>query len=442
MNRFTAAIVRYETPGESVRRAVALSRGLDRLPARARVFIKPNIVFWTRVVPFPKWGVITTSRVVEDMVILLKERGIEDITIGEGTVTMNPKDRETPAHAFETLGYRALEKRYGVKCLNVFERPFRKVDLGEGIVLHFNQDILDSDFIVDVPVLKTHNQAVVSLGIKNLKGVLNIPSRKKCHSADPGKDLNYLIARLPEKIPPVFALLDGIYTNERGPSFDGKIRRSNILVASADLLSADLVGARVLGYEPAEVPHLVHAARNQGRPLDLSDIDLVGEPLEAVASRHEYDFSYVTNEQGTMPVPLAKEGLKGLTYHKYDLSMCTYCSGINGLMLTAIRHAWKGRPWDEVEVLTGKMMKPTPGKKKTILVGQCIYEADKKDPNIQELIAIKGCPPKMDDLVKALHQAGIEANPGLFESYDQLPGFFLQRYQGRPEFDETFFRVS
>ena len=442
MNRFTAAIVRYETPGESVRQAVALSRGLDRLPARARVFIKPNIVFWTRVVPFPKWGVITTSRVVEDMVILLKEQGIDHITIGEGTVTMNPKDRQTPAHAFETLGYRALEKRYGVRCLNVFERPFRKVDLGEGIVLHFNQDILDSDFVVDLPVLKTHNQAKVSLGTKNLKGVLNINSRKKCHSAHTEKDLNYLIAKLPEKLPPVFALLDGIYTNERGPSFDGKIRRSNILVASADLLSADLVGARVLGYEPAEVPHLVHAARNQGRPLDLSDIDLVGEPLEAVASRHEYDFAYVTNEQGTMPVPLAKEGLKGLTYHKYDLSMCTYCSGINGLMLTAIRQAWKGQPWDEIEVLTGKMMKPTPGKKKTILIGQCIYEANKKDLNIREMIAVKGCPPKLEDLVKALHQAGVEANPSLFESYDQLPGFFLQRYQGRPEFDEAFFRVG
>jgi uncharacterized protein (DUF362 family) len=441
MKPFTAAIVRYEQPLESVRRAVELSRGLDRLPAGAKVFIKPNIVFWTRVVPFPKWGVITTSRVVEDLVVLLKERGIDDITIGEGTVTMNPKDTETPAHAFETLGYRQLTKRYGVKCLNVFERPFRKVDLEEGVHLQFSADFLDSDFIVDLPVLKTHNQAVVSLGIKNLKGVLNIASRKKCHSADPQKDLNYLIARLPERIPPVFALLDGIYTNERGPSFDGKIRRTNVLVASADLLSADLVGARVLGYEPAEVPHLVHAARNQGRPLDLSDIALTGEPLEAVASRHEYDFAYVSGESGTMPVPLAKEGLQGITYHKYDLSMCTYCSGINGLLLTAIRQAWKGRPWDEIEVLTGKMMKPTPGKKKTILIGQCIYEANKKDPNIREMIAVKGCPPKLEDLVQALQRAGIEANPGLFENYDQLPGFFLSRYQGRPEFDEAFFQV-
>jgi hypothetical protein len=73
------------------------------MPSQARVFVKPNIVFWTRAVPFPKWGVITTTRVVEDMIVLLKERGIDDITIGEGMVTMTPGDLETPAHAFETL---------------------------------------------------------------------------------------------------------------------------------------------------------------------------------------------------------------------------------------------------------------------------------------------------------------------------------------------------
>jgi uncharacterized protein (DUF362 family) len=77
MKKFSVAIVRYEQPLESVRKVVELSKGLDRLPFKAKVFIKPNLVFWTKVVPFPKWGVITTSRVVEDMVALLKERGID-----------------------------------------------------------------------------------------------------------------------------------------------------------------------------------------------------------------------------------------------------------------------------------------------------------------------------------------------------------------------------
>ena len=143
-----------------------------------------------------------------------------------------------------------------------------------------------------------------------------------------------------------------------------------------------------------------------------------------------------------MPLPLAKQGIKGLKYQKYDLSMCTYCSGINGLILTSIRNAWKGQPWEDVEVLTGKMMKPTPGMKKTILVGKCMYQANKDNPDIREMIPIKGCPPKTEDIVKALHKAGIEVNPALFENVDQLPGFFMQRYEGKPDFDESFFRIT
>jgi len=440
MNKRTVSIVKYEKPLESVRKAVELSQGLDHLPSKAKVFIKPNILFWTQAVTFPKYGVITTSRVVEDMIILLKERGIDDITVGEGMV-IEPKDTETPAHAFETLGYGILKQKYGIKYLNVFERPFEKLDFGDGVRLSFNADILNSDFVVDLPVMKTHSNCVVSLGIKNLKGMIDIPSRKRCHNMNPGKDLNFWIAKLADKMPPMFTLLDGIYTSERGPGFDGRLHRSNLLVASADVLSADMVGAKILGHEPGQVPHLIHAAKNRKRPVDLSDIEVVGEAIENVAKFHEFDFQYSETKEGILPVPLAKQGIEGVYYRKYDLSLCTYCTAANGLTIGAIRNAWKGEPWDKVEVLTGKVMQPTPGMKKTILLGKCIYQAHKNNPDIQEMIAIKGCPPKPKSIVKALHQAGIDADPAFFENMDKLPGFFMSRYEGKPEFEETFFQV-
>ncbi len=433
-----AAIVRYEKPLESVRKAVDLSHGLDDLHPDAKVFIKPNIVFWTRTVPFPKWGVITTSRVVEDAVILLKERGIDDITIGEGGIASSPRDKETPAHAFKTLGYDLLKKRYGVKTINVFERPFEEADL-DGFSLNFNTDIIHSDLVVNLPVLKTHAQTVVSLGIKNLKGTLDIESRKKCHTVEEHEDLNSKIAKLPNNFPPIFTLLDGIFTLERGPSFDGKAHRRNVLIASSDILSADMVGAKVLGHDPQEVPHLVFAARDQNRPTDLSDVKIVGERIEGVASPHEYAFPY--NEEGTLPLPFEKRGIRGLSYRMYDSTMCTYCSELNGAILMAISRAWKGEPWDDVEVLTGKMMKPTPKKNKTILLGKCIYEANKDDRNINELIAVKGCPPLVKAVVRAFDQAGIELDPAFLEDRDKIPGLFLKRYEGKREFDESFFKI-
>ncbi|MFO7962370.1 MAG: DUF362 domain-containing protein [Desulfobacterales bacterium] len=442
MKKSLVSIVRYEKPYESVRKAVDLAKGLDHLPNKAKVFIKPNIVFWTMATKFPKWGVITTSRVIEDVVVLLKERGIDDITIGEGMVLGKAKDKETPAHAFETLGYNVLKKKYGVKAMNVFEGEMEKVDLGGGVELTFAAEILHSDFVVDIPAMKTHNQTVVSLGIKNLKGMIDLESRKICHNADPNKDLNYHVARLADKMPPMLTILDGIYTLEKGPSFDGRMHRSNLLVASSDVLSADMVGAKILGYDPSEVPHLVFAAENRNRPHDLSDVDTVGENIEAVQSFHKSDFEYVDDEKGCMPSALTKNGIEGLFYRKFDLSMCTYCSGFNGMLLTAIRSAWKGEPWDKVEVLTGKQMKPTPGMNKTILVGKCMYDANKNNPDIKEMIAIKGCPPQPKSAIKALHEAGIDVDPTFFDNLDLGPGLFLSRYEGKAEFDESFFQIQ
>jgi len=440
MTKSKVAVVRYETPLESVHRAIDLCRGLDHIPAAAKIFIKPNIVFWTKISPYPKWGVITTSRVLEDMVVLLKERGVDDITIGEGTVVYDPKDHDTAKHAFESLGYNLLKKRYGVKIIDIFERPFEKVNLGGGVELKFNIDILHSDFVVNIPVLKTHAQTVVSLGIKNIKGMIDINSRKKCHSADPEKDLHYMVSKLANKLPPSVTVLDGIFTNERGPGFEGKIRRSNLLVASPDMLAADKIGAKILGFDPSDVPYLVHAARERSRSLDLSDIELVGEKIEDVALKLQYAFAY--NESGTLPAPMEKMGIKGLSYPKYDLSMCTYCSILTGVTLTAIAYAWKGEPWDDVEVLTGKVMKPTQGKKKTILIGKCLYEANKKHPDIKNMITVKTCPPSPDAVVNALHKAGVEVNPTIFEHLDAAPGFYMRKYEGKPEFDESFFRVD
>jgi len=57
------------------------------------------------------------------------------------------------------------------------------------------------------------------------------------------------------------------------------------------------------------------------------------------------------------------------------------------------------------------------------------------------MIAVKGCPPDPKQVVAALHAAGIEADPAIFENLDRLPESFLQRYENKPEFDTAFFEI-
>lgn len=439
MDKHVVSVVKYKKPIASVREAIDLAGGFDALKPDFKVFIKPNVVYWNRFVPFPKWGMITTSRVIEDVIITLVERGVTDITIGEGIITYDPKDQETPTDAWEKLGYNTLARRYGIKIVNLFERPCKKVDLGCGFLANVSADAIDADFLIDIPVLKTHSQAKVSLGIKNLKGFLDMATRKKFHGADPGKDLHSNIACLASKIKPALTIIDGIYTLERGPAMNGTARRKDILVASTDVLSADLAGARLLGFDPATVPHLVKAAGHASRPVDLSDVTCKGDPIESLASHHEWDFQY--NDAGDLPLPFYKQGMRGIKYRKYDDTMCTYCSDINAIILMGIKFAWDGKPFDDIEVLTGKAMKPTPGMKKTVLVGQCMYNANKDDPAIKEAIPIKGCPPSKESLREALTRAGIDLPDMFYNNLDKGAGTFMAKYRDKPEFDEGFFQV-
>jgi len=436
MSKNLVSVVKYEEPLESVRKVVELSNLFDDLPKEAKIFIKPNIVYWSSG-PYPKWGVITTSRVMEDVVTLLKEKGIDDITIGEGFVS-----NEAAQDAFKKLGYSKLKERFGVKLINTNDRPYEKIDMGCDFLVNFASDALNADYIISLPTLKTHSQAVVSLGMKNLKGFINIASRKKFHSADPIKTLHFNVAKLPNNIPPCLTLIDGIYTLERGPSMDGKAHKTNVLIASKDILSADMVGAKMLGIDPSDVPHLVQAAKDKDRSTSLSEIEVVGEKIEALASHHEWEFIY--NEAGDLPLPFYTRQFKGLKYRRYDSTMCTYCSMINGLLLVLLRNAWNGDTFGGIEFLTGKIMEPSAGMNKTILVGQCQYKKNRDHPNINELVPIRGCPPSMEDVKNAFEICGIKVNPLIFQEGNEDAGgiIFLQKYKGKSEFDESFYKLK
>ena len=440
MKKYKASLVRYEKPYESVRRAVELAGGVEGAGPGKKVFITPNVVFWAKDVILPKWGVMTTSRVVEDICAVLRDQGVTDITIGEGMAIFKPKDDSITESAYEYLGYNKLKERYGVKTTYVHTAPFREIEIYDGLTLNFNAEAQDADLIVSAPVMKTHSQTVVSLALKNLKGLIDIASRKKCHNVDLHYNLHFFVSRLADKLPPVFAMIDGIYTLERGPGFDGRPHRTDALVASNDILSADKVGAAVLGFSPSVVAHLAAACERAGRPADLSDVEIAGDSVESLAKPHEWDFAY--DEGNNLPMPMYKKGVSGISYRKFDDTMCTFCSSLTGSVLTSIAFAWQGEPFDDIEVLTGKRMKPTPGKKKTILLGKCMYEANKDNPDINEMYAIKGCPPSGLVIAKKLQEAGIPVDPAFLENIEQLPALMMGRYKDKPEFDEVFFQVK
>ncbi|MBC8440561.1 MAG: DUF362 domain-containing protein, partial [Deltaproteobacteria bacterium] len=71
----------YTTPYESLKRAIDLAGGIKEISGNSKVFIKPNFVVWFDGIPFPKYGVLTTARMIEDLVILLNDHGVTGLIL-------------------------------------------------------------------------------------------------------------------------------------------------------------------------------------------------------------------------------------------------------------------------------------------------------------------------------------------------------------------------
>ena len=435
MNRPVVAIKRYIGSPDSLKEAVSLCDGLEGLKRNDHIFIKPNLVGWDNRYPMPLYGVFTTTRLVEDMIIILKDYGVKRVTIAEGSVYIKGKDQPLNTQKiFQMLGYPLLAQRYGVELMDIHEEPFNDVNFGD-FSIQISRPVMDADFFINMPALKTHNQSILSLGLKNLKGCISTKSRKFCHSPD--NRIDYYLSLFVEKIRPSLTVLDGIYGLERGPYHGSIAVRMNVIAASRDSLAVDTVGTNLAGLDPADILHIKEYAKRNGRSLSLEDLDIKGDTIHELT--HPLRWDNIWREDNSGPKAWDKQGIRGIYFPKYDKTLCTGCSYLYSPMLLMIMSAYQGKTFDNIEILTGKSMEPSGKADKTILVGNCMIKANRKDSIIKEAILAKGCPPSFEEVTKAFEKCGIHIDNG---AYQKLQHTLISRYQGKEEFDNELFYLK
>ena len=431
MAKSIVSLVKYQDTQESLKEAVALCDGFKRLKPGDSVLIKPNLVTWSTQFPIAPYGVFTTTKLVKDMVRLLKEFGCENIAIGEGSVTMQ-KGVGT-LHAFKGLGYEELAAAYGVKLIDFNRSKGVTVDLYADFSVPVAPQAMEADFFINMPVMKTHAATMVSLGIKNLKGALKIAGKKHCHDPKRPLELNFPI--LAEKLPSHLTIIDGIYILEKGPIHLGNAFRKDLIIASQDILGADIVGAAIMGYAAKDIRHLSFFASRNGRPINIDDYEIKGLALDTIVQPLKCDEAWTPENTG--PKVFDKIGISGIANRKFDETLCSGCSLLPVVCNLLTISAFKGKPFDNVEVLIGKKMQAKPGFKHTILAGKCIVKANAGNPNIQHGIELNNCPPKTDDVVKAFEAAGVTGKIEAYEGFMHKQG---TKYDGNPEYDPGFYR--
>ena len=437
---YKVGLVKYTTPYESLKKAIDLAGGIKEISENSKVFIKPNFVVWFDGVSFPKYGILTTARMIEDLVILLNEHGITNLTLIEGIAKTDENSNSLLNLATKAMGLDSLSKKYGLKVIDVHNSNFTDIELDD-IALSVNSDILNADHIINMPVLKTHTQCKVSLGIKNLKGLINIKSRKKCHSPDQEMNLDYHVSKFAKMLSPTLNIIDGIYSLEYGPIIYGQAHRSNLIITSKDLISADKVGATLLGYPPESVPHISLAMSSQKRVADLTDLNILGDVAVNEAIK---PLKYIQEHSETEDMPQLFEafGVKGIRLPEVDSTLCTYCVPFFAYATAGIvMSQGESKVFDDIEILSGKKLKPSGKHKHTLLLGQCQVKLNKKNPKIKDCVMVKGCPPQKDEFIDAFTKLGIKLPDNPIEWMNNLPSFFMAQYNDEPEFEESFYKI-
>lgn len=273
-----------------------------------------------------------------------------------------------------------LKQKENARCSVSIENGaiFDKIDTWE--------IVRDCDAIITVPVMKTHDQTEVTLGMKNLKGLLVDTQKKDFHK----KGLIEGVVDWNLHLKPCLEIIDGTYGQQGlGPIF-GETKRMDLIIASKDLVACEAVASKIMGYEPEEVMITAAAYKRGFGEMDLSKIEVKGEKIEDVASRFKRSSE------------VEIEGIPESFNLIFSKDACTGCHNtvISALMDMKAQDLF---PYLEnmnvcVGPCTADMLPESSDKENTICIGICC----KKLAEEMGFRWVVGCPPGNADVVKGI----------------------------------------
>lgn len=161
---------------------------------------------------------------------------------------------------------------------------------GENQLYTFSKSLYDADVYISIPKLKTHQKVGTTLNLKGLVGSVarknqlvhwrvgypeiggdeypdkeqykaGMAAKVKHRGAWPGNDTIWrmvvdLYQGMMKKERKYFTVIDGIMAGEGQGPFCPTAKYANTLIAGNNLLSADIVAARLMGFDPMNIRYL------------------------------------------------------------------------------------------------------------------------------------------------------------------------------------------
>lgn len=264
-----------------------IGRGLRELGVDVRgrhVFLKPNMVEYES-----NSAINTHPLVVAGAALALRAAGAADVVVGEG-----PGHRRDMEYLVTQTGLYDQLRENRIRFVDLNHDDVRYVPLRSRFtgleVLALPVELLQADFIVSMPKLKTHHWAGMTASMKNFFGAVPGAVYGWPKNVLHVRGIENSIVDLNATIRPNFAIVDAVTAMEGDGPIMGRPRHVGFIGMSADVVAMDATCARIIGLDPGKMRHLGEAGRFLGN-LEIRRIQQRGEPLSRYATTfHMLDY--------------------------------------------------------------------------------------------------------------------------------------------------------
>ncbi len=234
------------------------------MPRGGKVLVKPNIGWDVS----PERGGNTNPKLVARIIRHCLDAGAKEVTVFDHTC-----DQWT--RCYKNSGIERAVKDAGGKIVSGdSEGYYQQVEVPQGKRLtrtKVHELFIEADAFINVPVLKHHSSSMLTIGMKNLMGV--VWDRWYWHR----NDLHQCIADFASFRKPALTVVDAYNVMKRngprGVSADDVVNMKTQIV-STDPVAADAAAAKIFGAEPSDIRHIrLAAGMNLGR-MDLGSLSI------------------------------------------------------------------------------------------------------------------------------------------------------------------------
>jgi len=263
------AVVKGSRGHEPVFRALDLINYGKYLVGFDKVLIKVNFI------TTKTWdtGATTDPIVVEAIIRKLKKLQVE-IYVAESDATMTSADK-----AFEATGMKKMCELNNVKCLNLRHMKDRvkiKIPNRETLKSITVPRIVIESAVISAAKLKTHSSTGVTLGMKNMFGLLPDKFKSKYHF----RGISKVIVDINTVLKPTLTVIDGFVGMEGSGPVGGDPVKMDLIIAGGDPVATDATACRIMGIDPQEISH-IHRAYEKGLG-NIDVIEVLGERMKNV----------------------------------------------------------------------------------------------------------------------------------------------------------------